>query len=362
MPLSLAPHATLREAWKLGAVAAFFLVCYNVYRTRAQVQRALWTMIVMGTLISIFGIVQRVTWNGRFYWIGPEAPHSNAFGPFVNRAHFAGLMVIIVPMALALWLGSRRTPTRRRLIRTWRDRLRVWNSSEAGPVNLVPILALVMGGAALVSGSRGGLVALIGALIAMVVFSARRGTGVKIAAAALFVVLAGIWIGSDIFFGTVERLAEEIQGAPESPRLHIWRDAMELVRQTPLFGVGLSGFGSAYPLVRTVRSPVTFTHAESDWVQLLTDTGLIGTILGVAALTALGAMLLRRPADTWSNHVGASTGRRSGACRRGPGRNRQLHHAGDGRSSVPADRHLAVCAEPTPSAFGRTVMRNRSRR
>ena len=213
----------------------------------------------------------------------------------MNRAHFAGLMVIIVPMALALWLGSRRTPTRRRLIRTWRDRLRVWNSSEAGPVNLVPILALVMGGAALVSGSRGGLVALVGALIAMVVFSARRGTGVKIAAAALLVVLAGIWIGSDIVFGTVERLAEEVQGAPESPRrLDIWRDAMGLVRQTPLFGVGLSGFGLAYPLVRTVRSPVTYTHAESDWVQLLTDTGLIGTILGVAALTALGAMLLRR--------------------------------------------------------------------
>ena len=41
----------------------------------------------------------------------------------------------------------------------------------------------------------------------------------KIAAAALFVVLAGIWIGSDILFGTVERLAEEVQDAPESPRL-----------------------------------------------------------------------------------------------------------------------------------------------
>src|SRR5207248_2799955 len=83
-------------------VAAFFMICYNTHRTQAQAQRALWTMLGIGTLVSVLGIVQRATWNHRLYWIGPEIEYGAPFGPFVNRAHFAGLMVVIVPMALAL--------------------------------------------------------------------------------------------------------------------------------------------------------------------------------------------------------------------------------------------------------------------
>jgi hypothetical protein len=102
MALSLDSHATWRMVLKFLALALLFLVVYNTYRTRSQVRRAIWVMIGMGTLIALFGIAQRVTWNGRFYWIGPQAPTASAFGPFVNRTHFAGLIVAIVPMALAL--------------------------------------------------------------------------------------------------------------------------------------------------------------------------------------------------------------------------------------------------------------------
>jgi hypothetical protein len=112
VPLSLAPHATVREALKLGAVAALFLVCYNTYRTRPQVIRAIWTMIAMGSMISVFGVVQRMTWNGRLYWVGPGSPGTSAFGPFVNRAHFAGLIVVVVPMALALVVTGVKTVRR----------------------------------------------------------------------------------------------------------------------------------------------------------------------------------------------------------------------------------------------------------
>ena len=45
---SVDPHVTREEGLKLTAVAVFFLICYNTYRTRAQAQRALWTMLVTG--------------------------------------------------------------------------------------------------------------------------------------------------------------------------------------------------------------------------------------------------------------------------------------------------------------------------
>ena len=296
---SLDPQATWREGVKLLTVAAFFLVCYNTYRTATQARRALWTMVVMGTLISIFGIVQRVTWNGRLYWIGPPAPLNSApFGPYVNRAHFAGLMVIVVPVALAFGLTATRGAHRSRRAQRWADRLKEW-STERGATRLIPFLVLVMGGAALVSGSRGGLVALAGALLLM---SGRlwaqgergRGRAARVLFAAVLIVLAGAWIGGDVLYGTVERLADEVGRPGESTRLSLWTDALKLWREAPALGTGLGTFAVAYPHVRTFRAPVTFTHAESDWVELLTDTGAVGLGLALAATAALGLALRRR--------------------------------------------------------------------
>lgn len=306
VPLSLAPHATVREALKLGAVAAFFLVCYNTYRTRGQVIRAIWTMIAMGSLISVFGVVQRMTWNGRLYWVGPESPSISAFGPFVNPAHFAGLIVVVVPMALALVVtgvkSARRLPGR-----GWGDRLRRWNSERSGPTRLIPFLILLMGGAALVSGSRGGLLALMAALLAMVGLGAqgRSGAGraARIAITAVLIVFAATWIGGDVFWGTVTRLAEEVGNPGEGARLRLWSDAVDLAGAAPATGTGLGTFGVVYPLVRTIRMPVVFTHAESDWVQLFMDAGAAGLALVLAAGALLVVHLfrkLRRSQSQWS--------------------------------------------------------------
>lgn len=306
VPLSLAPHATVREALKLGAVAAFFLVCYNTYRTRPQVVRAIWTMIAMGTLISVFGVVQRTTWNGRLYWVGPESPGTGAFGPFVNRAHFAGLIVVVVPMALALVVtgvkSARRLPGR-----GWGDRLRRWNSERSGATRLIPFLILLMGGAALVSGSRGGLLALMAALLAMVGLGAQgrlgAGRAARIGVTAVFIVFAATWIGGDVFWGTVTRLAEEVGKPGEGARLRLWSDAVDLGGAAPATGTGLGTFGVVYPLVRTIRMPVVFTHAESDWVQLFMDTGVAGLALVLAAGALIAVHLfrkLRRSQTQWS--------------------------------------------------------------
>ena len=71
-------------------------------------------------------------------------------------------------------------------------------------------------------------------------------------------------------------------------------DALRLWREAPALGTGLATFAVAYPHVRTFRAPVTFTHAESDWVELLADTGAVGLGLALAATAALGLALRRR--------------------------------------------------------------------
>jgi O-antigen ligase len=46
--------------------------------------------------------------------------------------------------------------------------------------------------------------------------------------------------------------------------------------------------------MRTIEAPVAFGHAESDWVQLLTDTGVAGLGLALATAGSLVWALLRR--------------------------------------------------------------------
>jgi hypothetical protein len=309
VPLSLDVHSTGREGLKLAAVGVFFLIVYNTYRTRAQVRRAIWTMIGVGTGISLFGIVQRMTWNGRFYWIGPEAPHANAFGPFVNRAHFAGLVVVVVPMALALVLAGGRRGSRRRPVHTWGDRIRRWNSEESGPTRLAPFLIVLMGGAALVSGSRGGMVALVAALLVMLTLGARGPSGAgragRLAVTTGLVALAGVWIGGDILYGTITRLAEEIGQADEGTRARLWADVLHGWGPSAL-GSGVDSFKVVYPQFRTIQAPVVFAHAESDLVQLFADTGLVGLglFLATGALLALDLLAGHRDAESgWTRLV-----------------------------------------------------------
>jgi O-antigen ligase len=298
--LSVDPHATWRMTLKLLAVAAFYLICWNTYRTPGQAQRAIWTMIIMGTVVAVFGIVQRMVWNGHLYWVGREAP-SSAFGTFVNRTHFAALMVIVVPVALAFVMGSQPGETRRtrRWQLSWADRLREWNSQNANAANLVGFLVLVMGGAALVSGSRGGVLAMLVALAAMVLGSLAgqrswSGRATRLGFMMLLVVLAGLWMSSEVVYGTIERLSEELGRPDESWRVRIWADAFALWRTAPILGTGLATFVAAFPQFRTIEAPVVFTHAESDWVQLLSDTGVIGFALVAAMVVSIALALIQR--------------------------------------------------------------------
>jgi O-antigen ligase len=105
---------------------------------------------------------------------------------------------------------------------------------------------------------------------------------------------AGAWIGGDVLYGTVERLADELGRPTESPRLWIWGNALTLWLGAPVFGTGLGTFGVVFPRVRTIEAPVVYTHAESDWVQLLTDTGVLGLALALATVVSVALVLGQR--------------------------------------------------------------------
>ena len=111
-PVSLFPESTRRDLALLGLpVGVFFLASTGIYSRRSQL---VFFAIVAGNgaALSLFGIVQQLTFNGKLFWSVPLRQGGEPFASFVNRNHAGGYLNMSVAATLAILVGSvtRRQP------------------------------------------------------------------------------------------------------------------------------------------------------------------------------------------------------------------------------------------------------------
>ncbi|MBI5563160.1 MAG: O-antigen ligase family protein [Deltaproteobacteria bacterium] len=279
--ISIDPQATMAELWKLLSYAAVFIVIINHYRSKEQ---AVWTLKVivwLGVFLAVFAVVQKVAWNGRLYWIYPvrEGIESNVFsvwGPYINHNHFAGYMELAIPVALGLLL-YRATDIRVLPDLPFKKKLTVWADSKALiPMTALSAAVLVMGGVLFMTLSRGGIIGLASAVAVFIWMALKRralkkkaGVLALVGAALIVVVVLLNWSRMEARFG-------EIGHENRVQRTDVWSDAMGIAKDFPMLGSGLGTFKDAYPMYQTKYSLQYFVHAESDYVETLTETGIIG--------------------------------------------------------------------------------------
>ena len=97
------------------------------------------TIIVFGAALALFGLIQSFTSPTRIYWVR-ELGQATAFGPFINRHHFAAYM----EMALALPVG-----------------LIIAGAIERDKLLLFIFASAIMGIALIMTNSRGGIISLV---------------------------------------------------------------------------------------------------------------------------------------------------------------------------------------------------------
>ena len=95
------------------------------------------------------------------------------FGPFVNRNHFAGWMLLVLPFTVACLLGAAEHGLLERR-GTWRDRLLWLSSPRGGQLQLMALAVLVMGLSLVMSQSRSGVICFTLAMAAGAVAGRRR--------------------------------------------------------------------------------------------------------------------------------------------------------------------------------------------
>jgi O-antigen ligase len=141
------------------------------------------------------------------------------------------------------------------------------------------ILLLV---AVIFSRSRMGIFSALASLILMA-FLGRLAGGRRAWMVITLLVIAcsmtyAVWIGLDPVISRFEILAPSALEDPAG-RVVLWKQASGMVRDYPGVGTGLGTFGVAFRRYQTTAVELFVDHAHNDYLEVTTDTGILGAAL-----------------------------------------------------------------------------------
>ncbi len=223
-------------------------------------------LIFAGGLEAVYGLVQA---------LGDPASGSyrlyGASGTFINRNHFAGMLNMVLPLALGALFTSF---YRRRSGRSSRSETYAWT--------WVMILSCsFMGLAILLSLSRAGVLTLVATLAFMSCTLVLRGASRKRALPRralsalvpwllpLTILGLGLAVGLDALS---ERFALFQEGW--GGRAVIYANNLELIRDNPAFGVGPGMYRWRFRPYQTINPENRYDHAHNDYLETAADWGI----------------------------------------------------------------------------------------
>ncbi|HVE59676.1 MAG TPA: O-antigen ligase family protein [Pyrinomonadaceae bacterium] len=300
------------------------LLAANFFKTRERLRSLVIFLTIFGFGLAIFGLLQYFTWNGHLYWLRPAlVVTQGVIGPFVNHNHFAGYLELIVPLPIALIVAGAV------------DRHRM----------LYGFAAVLMAIASIASLSRGGMISMASGLlfiiIAGIVYTRRQNRAaqeeeeeegfdeggfrakfnpaslVNLSIVALIigaVILGTFWLAN---VEVIERVTknevistDEKAETFEHSRGWIWENSLAMFRMNPVCGVGMGAFETAYPNYSRDNRGLSqnIDRAHNDYLQVLSDTGLIGGAIALAFILMILFLVGRSLRSREPFHAGLAIG------------------------------------------------------
>lgn len=306
--LSLDPYSTRLAIVQITALLIYFAAVLAFTDGPIRLRLLVRTIIIFGFLLAILGLIQSFTSPTKLLWMR-DMKDAIPFGPFVNRHHFAGYM----ELTLALPLGM------------------LFSGGVERDKRFIYIFAAALMGVALVmTNSRGGIISLVAEIIFLVGMTGFRraragrdaaaegGSGIRGAAVRAGLGLAlilSIFAGVVMLGGepVVNRLMGTVSSAdPTTGRAHFWRVTLDIIRDYPLTGTGLGSFGLAFTRYDTRNGFLRVEQAHNDYLQTLSDAGVLGALLGLFFIVTLFRLGLQRSASEDKFRRGVAVGALAG--------------------------------------------------
>ena len=310
-PASIDPPAT---ATALALYVCFASMLLGLTRAMAveHARRTVEALTLVGVLLALVGIVQKPLYSGFVLGVWEPQRGGSPFGPFVNKNHFAGWMLMAIPLVLALLCAGLEQGMRG--VRPGiRNRILWLSSPEANRLILLAAAAMLMALALILTMSRSGISALAIALmltgwVAARGFTARTRRTTMLAYLLLLFVTSITWVGAD----TIVTRFSAADWSEFNNRRGAWTDALSVSTAFPLTGTGINTYSTAARFYQRHDVNHFFGEAHNDYLQLLAEGGLL-VLVPLAALAALLLVEIRRRAaedargTTWWLRRGAVT-------------------------------------------------------
>jgi O-antigen ligase len=261
--ISLDPYRTQINSFHYLALLIFFAAFLTFFDSAKRLRTFVYVVTIFGFMFAFFAILQYVLSPTKIYGIY-ERPYVQPFGSFVNRHNFAAYMemTICLPLGL-LFVGA--VPRDKRLL-------------------YITAVGL-MGVALLLSGSRGGLVAILSAVFFLIILTTKsKNYGQFALKISLAVLLFATIIGGTIFVGgesSLTRIAETATSKDiTTNRVHIWSVTLEIIKNNLPFGAGIGAYGVSYTKFDNSNGLERVEQAHNDYLQVLSDMGVVGLLIG----------------------------------------------------------------------------------
>ena len=77
---------------------------------------------------------------------------------------------------------------------------------------------------------------------------------------------------------------------PTTGRAHFWNVTLDIIKANPIVGAGLGAFPSVYPRYDSRNGAFRLEQVHNDYLQILSDGGVVGAILGLIFVVLLFRM------------------------------------------------------------------------
>ncbi len=292
--LSFSPAETREGLALLTAHTLLFLAVATRLQSLDDLRRLLSAIAYLAIGMALLAFAQYLASNGKLLWIyrHPLVEMGQFVqGTFSTRNHFAHLMALGLGPVCWLAIGE--------------EQRRKFTSQSGDSTNW--LRGLAMGGVALLvvatlaSQSRGGAAALAVAILVIGIGYLRSGT-LRLAQVTGLVGVVVIAIGGVSLFGYEQisgRMDDLVSGEVETldsrgARRAIWAANAEAWQTSPLVGFGVGSHRDVYPLFfREKAFGKEFTHAESGYMQIASETGTAGLLLLLGTIGLCGWWLMK---------------------------------------------------------------------
>ncbi len=278
-PWAAVPYDARIELLKLGSLVGAYWAWTELASRQGRWRILLGVLLFAVSLIAWYAIIQHS--HGSRMVLNLERPETygmRASGTYFCPNHFANLLSLLIPLAVALLVtGAAGVPLR--LLSGYTLLL------------FLPVLFLTQ--------SRSGWIGAMVGLSATVCLIARRKSRrlfyvMLVVIPAVFAVMAWLlWTFSPTVRARITGASPVTPDSAVQARFLMWKDTLPMIREKPAFGHGPGNYVWVYPRFKSQEAQFLFNYAHNEYLHVLAEYGAVGFVLFAAFLLWALAQFLR---------------------------------------------------------------------